>query len=722
MTFWGITILITTLGLLSQSQAETVEIKVWHSYRDAEQVAFEDLLQQYDAAHPELTLNVLAVAYDSYASKLEAAIPRHNGPDLFVYAHEKIGTWVQDGLIQPVKLTESQLQNFHSATMTALSYNGEYYGYPLAFKCLILFRNTNLLPKAPQSTDDILLLKKLHLLDEDVFALAYPATEAFYHMPWFFGFGGGLLNPLGNIDLNSEGNIASLEFLQELNQLEILPKEPTPALMSQLFNDGKAAMVINGPWFISSIDQDIPYEVSPLPIVSKTGKPAAPLLTVESAFVSAFTNHPETAMDLAQFLTHQDAAIQRAIQGRQAVATLSAYENPSVKNDPILSVFMMQLDHSIPTPNIPEMSATWEPLARAIRRVNRNAMSAKNALEQANIEFQFYTRPPPTAANSTPYVVIAVMGLLGLLGYLGWQFRENQREIFKNKWAYAYIAPAALAMTLLTAIPFLVGAGVAFFSHYQGSLTFVGLQNFADIILARDWPVTSPLSFYFTFLVTILWTFCNVVLHVGIGLALALLLREPWLKLRGIYRVLLIIPWAIPNYITALIWKGMFHQQYGAINSLLSSLGITPISWFEHFSTSFAANLITNTWLGFPFMMVVSLGALQSIPRDLEDAASVDGASAWQRFRHITLPLLRPALLPAVILGSVWTFNMFNIIYLVSAGEPDSSTDILISDAYKWAFSRGNRYGYASAYAILIFGILLAYSKLGNAIAGKKTL
>ena len=116
------------------------------------------------------------------------------------------------------------------------------------------------------------------------------------------------------------------------------------------------------------------------------------------------------------------------------------------------------------------------------------------------------------------------------------------------------------------------------------------------------------------------------------------------------------------------------------------------------------------------------MGALQSIPQDLEQAASIDGANAWQRFWYITLPLLKPTLLPAVVLGSVWTFNMFNIIYLVSGGEPDSSTDILISDAYRWAFTRGHRYGYASAYAVLIFIILLGYAKLGNKIAGKKTI
>jgi arabinogalactan oligomer/maltooligosaccharide transport system permease protein len=94
----------------------------------------------------------------------------------------------------------------------------------------------------------------------------------------------------------------------------------------------------------------------------------------------------------------------------------------------------------------------------------------------------------------------------------------------------------------------------------------------------------------------------------------------------------------------------------------------------------------------------------------LEEAAEVDGASMWQRFRHITLPLLRPALVPAVVVGTVWTFNMFNIIYLVSAGEPDGATEILISEAYKWAFSRQEQYGYAASYALLIFLVLLVYS------------
>jgi arabinogalactan oligomer/maltooligosaccharide transport system permease protein len=201
-----------------------------------------------------------------------------------------------------------------------------------------------------------------------------------------------------------------------------------------------------------------------------------------------------------------------------------------------------------------------------------------------------------------------------------------------------------------------------------------------------------------------------------VGLSLALILNIKGFKLKQVYRVLLILPWAMPNYITALIWKGMFHQQFGVVNQIVQVLGFEPVAWFERPTTSFLTALATNGWLSFPFMMVVSLGALQSIPADIYEAARVDGASRWQQFRAITLPSLKPALVPAVILSVVWTFNMFNIIYLVTAGDPGSSTEILITQAYKHAFER-YRYGYAAAYSTVIFGILLVYGTIQNRVS-----
>jgi ABC-type sugar transport system permease subunit len=289
-----------------------------------------------------------------------------------------------------------------------------------------------------------------------------------------------------------------------------------------------------------------------------------------------------------------------------------------------------------------------------------------------------------------------------------------------HKAAMAFLAPAALSMFVLVAAPFIIGLVLGFYDHHHGEWSFVGLDNFGEILSGGGRPLDDPLNFWFILGVTVLWTLANVAMHVTIGVALALVLSRKWLRGRGVFRMLLILPWAVPNYITALIWKGMFTGEYGAINSLLHAVGLDGVSWFSSWASAFAANVATNTWLGFPFMMVVALGALETIPRELYEAASVDGASAWQRFRHITLPHLRPALGPAVALGSIWTFNMFNVIFLVSGGAPGGSTNILVTDAYRWAFERGERYGMAAAYATIIFLVLLLWTVFGTRIVRRK--
>jgi arabinogalactan oligomer/maltooligosaccharide transport system permease protein len=267
---------------------------------------------------------------------------------------------------------------------------------------------------------------------------------------------------------------------------------------------------------------------------------------------------------------------------------------------------------------------------------------------------------------------------------------------------------------VLVLSPLLVGLAISFFSNADGKLTYVGLGNYLDILTGSGGALECPGSFWFVLAVTVLWTAANISLHVLLGLTLALLLnqvqqRQP--RLSRAYRVVLILPWAVPSYVTALTWKAMFHRQFGAINALLETLGLPAIDWFSRWTTAFSANLLTNVWLGFPFMMVVSLGALAAVPGELYQAAAVDGATRFQQLRLITLPMLRPSLGPAIAMGAAWTFNMFNVVFLVSGGEPGGTTEILISEAYRWAFTRSAQYGYAAAYAVLIFGALWLASR-----------
>ncbi len=287
--------------------------------------------------------------------------------------------------------------------------------------------------------------------------------------------------------------------------------------------------------------------------------------------------------------------------------------------------------------------------------------------------------------------------------------------------AYAYVTPAMIGMLVLVFFPFLYGITLAFTDTtlFNESLPFserwIGLDNFVTILgdfnlyeRGADGIIWNYQNFYWTLMVTVIWTVTNVTIGVTLGFILAMILNTEGLRGRAIYRVLLILPWAIPNYITALVWRGMFHPQFGVINQVLQMFGMAPVAWFDGVFSSFLTGLTTNAWLSFPFMMVVILGALQSIPKDMYEAAEVEGASRWQRLRHITLPLLRPTLIPAIVLSVVWTFNMFNIIFLVSGGEPAGANEILITKAYKIAFEN-YQYAYAAAYSTVIFFILLIY-------------
>jgi len=229
-------------------------------------------------------------------------------------------------------------------------------------------------------------------------------------------------------------------------------------------------------------------------------------------------------------------------------------------------------------------------------------------------------------------------------------------------------------------------------------------------------PVLQRITFFPLLGRTILWTVANVVCHVTGGMILALLLNRP-MRLRGLYRTLLVIPWAMPQVIACLALKGEFHYHYGFVNLMLQRIGLQPIPWLRDPFWAFVAVCLSNIWLGIPFMMVIILGGLQSISQEFYEAAEIDGASWWQQFRNITLPMLRPVLTPAIILGMVWTFNNFNVIYLITGGGPMEGTDILVTALYKAVFEF-YRYGFGAAFSLVIFAFLFLFAVIYVRLTG----
>ena len=292
----------------------------------------------------------------------------------------------------------------------------------------------------------------------------------------------------------------------------------------------------------------------------------------------------------------------------------------------------------------------------------------------------------------------------------------------RNTLVAMLVVPAFVGLSLLLIFPLLYEVLLAFSNmnlfHFRNpdySLA-IGFKNFIRVFSK---PILKSETFFPVLLRTFLWT-SQVFIHASFGMLLAMLLNRPGLKFRNIYRAILILPWAMPQVISALAWRSEFNFGYGFPNILLNKIGMEGIQWKSDPIWNFIAMMLTNVWLGIPFMMVISLGGLQSISNEYYEAAHMDGASGWAKFTNITLPLMKPVLAPSVMLGIIWTFNNFNIPYFINEMKLETS-EILVTALYRAAFNF-NQYGFSAAFAIVIFALLfsitLIYVKWTGALKG----
>jgi arabinogalactan oligomer/maltooligosaccharide transport system permease protein len=275
-----------------------------------------------------------------------------------------------------------------------------------------------------------------------------------------------------------------------------------------------------------------------------------------------------------------------------------------------------------------------------------------------------------------------------------------------------YIGPALLGILILSIVPIVYTIYMSFtnrngpFRLREGRYTLTGFENYQRLLGSFNG------DFYIVVVRTFVFTVVCVLIFLVVGLILALILNNPAIRFKSLWRTLLIVPWAVPSYVTALIWKFFYNEQFGTINNTLRLFGFAGnIQWLNDPTLAFIAVVIVNLWLSYPFFMFIILGALQSIPQDVYEAADVDGASRWRQLRSITLPLLRPAVMPAIILSAITTFQMFNTVWLITNGGPvtavgkPGATEFVMLYVYKQAF-RLNLVGVSSAFGMLIFILL----------------
>lgn len=330
------------------------------------------------------------------------------------------------------------------------------------------------------------------------------------------------------------------------------------------------------------------------------------------------------------------------------------------------------------------------------------------------------------------FIGVAVV-FTALAAIVGRMKKRRESEYTHSTLAYIYVYPAVIGFCSLVGFPLALGI-ILSLSNYNfesqiGKIDFPNLNNYINILCFWGEYFWNSVS------VTFMWTFITVFGSLFIGGMCALILTREDMRLKGIYKGLLILPWAVPVYITAFIWSVMLLKDYGIINRIIAPLydvfPIEKINWLKDtfieldflksipaigevlytmigvqgklISFPFISTVMVNIWLSFPFMMLVILSALKTIPEEMYEAAEIDGAGSVTKFTQITWPLIKPVIFPAIVLNIVWTFNQINIVILMF-----TDVNILIGGSY-WLFDRKAEYAAASAYSFIIFGILLLY-------------
>ncbi|MET7638929.1 sugar ABC transporter permease [Streptomyces sp. NPDC005438] len=279
---------------------------------------------------------------------------------------------------------------------------------------------------------------------------------------------------------------------------------------------------------------------------------------------------------------------------------------------------------------------------------------------------------------------------------------ERRRALGLDRDGWFLLLPALLPILLLSVGPLLYGLSLAFTDAQAGRTEptrFVGLDNLTD--LRHDG------LFWDSFRVGLVWAVAVTTLQFLLALGLALLLNQD-LRLRGLARVLVLVPWAMPEVVVGIMWRLVYHQDAGLLNNALRDLGLLTgggVDWLGSLSLALPAVILVGVWAGMPQTTVVLLAGLQNVPRELHEAAALDGAGVWRRFRSVTWPSLLPVVLAITSLNFIWNFNSFGLVYVLTQGGPGGETRLPMLFAYEEAFRYG-QYGYAAAMGLVMVAVI----------------
>ncbi|MBT5871897.1 MAG: extracellular solute-binding protein [Candidatus Latescibacteria bacterium] len=723
-----VSILILGNGVNAKAQ-EPVIVTYWRPAFDVERDATMRMIEDFERQYPRIKINMVPTS--SYEEKIKTALAGGVGPDIMAVDGPLIAFYAYQGALIPLDdyYTQANLSDFIPATLEEITWDQHVWTGPLNNSSIAVYYNTEMFERAgvtpPREIEDAWTWETFAANVSSVssanttggrspqgllFGVGINEFATYAEMPWLWQTDGGVLRPDGmqaSGYLDSPASVRGLTVFQDLyRRHKIVSVEE----ITEGFPSGKAASTITGPWniqFYQELYPDLKFGIMPLP---RDIKQVTPCGSWHMAITSQ-SKYPDEAWLFIDWMTGVEGSKNWYQATNNLPARHSTYRAfPDLEEYP-MSIFSDQVRYTArPRPVTPVYPVVTDAVAQAFQSAAYGE-PPREVLERAAIRIDEELAFESLAARGMQFpsiiryalIILIISGVVIAAVSMVKIIRKNAVALRRSEmiWGYALIAPAIGGILVFTVIPMVVALYLSFHHPYvfrpDQSMAFVGLANYRHLLSDPLFWQSLMNSGYFALVV--------VPVQTATALGLALLIRE---KIKGItlFRSAFFVPVVTSMVVVAIIWKLLYNVDAGIINGLLTQLGLPKQLFLASTSQAMPAIMAMSVWKSCGFFMLIFLAGLQAIPDQLYEAAIVDGASRWQRFRHVTLPMLNQSMLFVLVITSIDAMKLFAPIFVMTNGGPLNSTNVVVYYIYKAMFLF-LKVGYASAMAFVLFGIIL---------------
>ncbi len=738
---------LVCLGKKSLAKKEEETITVWAM--GAEGMKIAQMARKFEQANPGIRVITQAIPWEAAHEKLITSVVGEIPPDV-----SQLGTtWMAEfqamGALVPLDefISRSEIiskDKFFPASWETNFINREVYGIPWYVDTRVIFYRKDLLKEAgfdhpPRTWEELERIGKALVKDRDgdgkidQYGMALPVKDWNILSMFIWENGGNILTPDNSkSDVESEATREAFEFYHRLFQENIVPTaEAVDVDLFHAFRTGFYPIFISGPWMIELVRNELGKEYEGRWDVAMMPKKRFPTSFVGGCNLVVFkgSKHKQAAWKFIEFMSQPEIQVEWYKIIADLPAVKSAWQDPFFDDKPMVRVFGEQLNYTKSPPNIPE----WEQIADAMQRRMEELILGKMNLFQTlgtltkDIN-EILEKKKRMASKGKFFLSIgAILVFIWGLAFLWKRYHRKGKEIEvpeeerisgvkrivsslrKYHVPYLFIIPSLTILFVFLFLPVVVSfiTSLTDWDIYGlanwKKISFVGFENYQTLLRDKIFWKSLFNTFYFVVV--------GVPFAISLALLMAIVLNEEFIRFKSFFRTSYFAPVVTTLVAVAVVWRWLYNPDYGLINWVLQTVGLPPQNWLGDTKLAMPSLIVMAAWKNFGYNMVIFLAGLQAIPDTLYDAAKVDGASYWQRFRYITLPGLRPTTFFVTVTTMIGFFQLFGEPYVMTKGGPLNSTISVVLHMYNQGF-KFFRMGYASAIGYILFGIIVVFTIL----------